>query len=217
MSNKTIEYENSLKNAFILPIIDSIQLGLQTTYHGGDEVSFVSKQGMVCWLAVLVALMLPPGVGAANPANINVTVTVQSLSVSASGPIAFGTVTAGSATVAGDSSHVVNDGNISETYSINLSNPGGWTAVQAAPGAEEYVLSVMFNATAPLVGDFTYADHALTTSSVASSGTQFAGDQTGLAIAASGIRYLWFKFEAPSSTVVTAEQTIVITITAAAS
>jgi hypothetical protein len=172
---------------------------------------------MACWLTAVLTITLISGVNAANPANINVTVTVQSLSVSASGPIAFGTVTAGSATVASDSSHVVNDGNVSETYSINLSNPGGWTAVQAAPGAEEYVLSVMFNATAPLVGDYTYADHALTTSSVASSGTKFAGDQTGLSVAASGIRYLWLKFEAPASTAVTAEQTIIVTVTAAAS
>jgi len=154
---------------------------------------------------------------ATNPANINVTVTVQTLSVSASGPIAFGSVTAGSSTVAGDSSHVVNDGNITETYSISLANPAGWTAVQAVPGAEQYVMSVMFNATEPAVGDFTYADHALTTTPTASSATKFAGDQTGLSVAASGVRYLWFKFEAPSSTIVTAQQTIVITITASAS
>lgn len=164
-----------------------------------------------------MSLVLVSTIQAANPATINVTVSVQTLSVSASGPIAFGTVTAGSATVASDSSHIVNDGNVTETYSISLANPAGWTAVQAAPGAEEYVISVMFNSDQPLVGDFAYADHALTTSSVASSGTQFAGDQTGLSVTASGIRYLWFKFEAPSSTVVTAQQTIVITVTAAAS
>ncbi|UCG61614.1 MAG: hypothetical protein JSV52_15100 [Candidatus Zixiibacteriota bacterium] len=172
---------------------------------------------MACGLIALTVLLLASAIQAANPANINVTVTVQNLSVSASGPIAFGTVTAGSSTVASDSSHVVNDGNIAETYSISLTNPGGWTAVQAVPGDEEYALSVMFNSDLPLVGDFAYADHALTTSSVASSGTKFAGDQTGLSVAASGIRYLWFKFESPASTVVTAEQTIIITITAAAS
>ncbi len=177
----------------------------------------IRKQGMVSFLSALVVVLLVSTTEAANPANINVTVTVQSLSVSTSGPIAFGTVTAGSSTVASDSSHVVNDGNVAETYSISLANPGGWTAVQAVPGDEEYVLSVMFNSSLPLVGDFSYANHALTTSSVASSGTKFAGDQTGLSVAASGIRYLWFKFEAPASTVVTAEQTIIVTITAAAS
>lgn len=180
-------------------------------------MKFARLPGITSLLATCTVLAAAPSIEAANPATINVTVTVQSLSVSASGPIAFGTVTAGSSTVASDSSHVVNDGNVAETYSINLTDPGGWSAVQAVPGAEEYVLSVMFNATQPAVGDFTYADHALTTISTASSGTRFAGDQTGLSVPASGIRYLWLKFEAPSSTTVTAQQTIVITVTAAAS
>lgn len=152
----------------------------------------------------------------ANPANINVTVTIQNLSVSATGPIAFGMVATSSVTVAGDSSLVTNDGNITETYSLNLTNPGGWTAVQAAPGSEEYCLSVQFNSDEPGSGDFTYANHALTTGSVACSGTKFAGDETGVSVAATGERHLWFKFEAPSGTTVSTEQTIVVTVTAAA-
>ena len=59
------------------------------------------KQVTVFWLAVFVGLMLTAEIQAANPSNINVTVTIQSLSVSTSGPIAFGAVSAGSATVAG--------------------------------------------------------------------------------------------------------------------
>jgi hypothetical protein len=167
-------------------------------------------------VGLLFLVLTAPAVQAANPATINVTVTIQNLSVSASGPIAFGTVAAGSATVAGDSSHVVNDGNIAETYSINLTDPAGWTAVQAVPGVDEYVLSAQFNSSQPLVGSFTYADHALTTVSTASSGTQFAGDQTGLTVAASAIRYLWLKFEAPSTSTVFTQQTIVVTVTASA-
>lgn len=180
-------------------------------------IKSTAVKGILCAMVALAVSLVAPGVEAANPANINVTVTIQSLSVSATGPIAFGTVTAGGTTVAADSSHVVNDGNVTATYSISLTDPGGWTAVQAAPGAEEYTLSVMFNATAPLAGDFAYADHALSTAPEASSGTKFAGDQTGLSVPASGIRYLWFKFEAPSSTAVSSEQTIVITVTAVAS
>jgi hypothetical protein len=123
-------------------------------------------------------------------------------------------VAAASATISSDSSHVVNDGNVTETYSLNLTDPGGWTAVQAAPGAEEYCLSVQFNSDEPAA--FTYADHALSTTSTACSATKFAGDQTGVSVATSGARYLWFKFEAPSTTTVTTEQTIVVTVTAAA-
>jgi hypothetical protein len=167
-------------------------------------------------LVLLLVLAYAPALHAANPATINVTVTIQNLSVSASGPIAFGTVTASSVTVSSDSSHVVNDGNVTETYSLNLANPGSWTAVQAAPVAEQYCLSAQFNGSQPTAVSFTYADHALSTTSTACSGTKFAGDQTGLSVPATEARYLWFKFEAPSSTAVTTEQTIVVTITAAA-
>lgn len=154
---------------------------------------------------------------AANPATISVTVTIQSLSVSATGPIAFGIVVAASETVSGSASTVTNDGNVTETYSLSLTNPGSWTAVQAAPSAaEEYALLAKFNSGAPTAASFTYADNALSTASVASSGTKFAGSQTGLSVLATNARSLWFRFNAPTSTAVTAEQTITVTLTAAA-
>jgi len=154
---------------------------------------------------------------AANPATISVTVTIQSLSVSATGAIAFGTVTSSSSTVSSTSSTVTNDGNVTETFSLSLTNPGTWTAVQAAPSvAEQYALLAEFNSAAPAGGSFTYANHALSTSSVAASGTKFAGDQTGLSLAATSTRNLWFRFDAPTSTAVTTQQTITVTVTAAA-
>lgn len=159
---------------------------------------------------------LPSSADAANPATITVTVTIQNLSVSASGPIAFGTVTAGSQTVSSGASTVTNDGNSPETFWLSLTDPGGWTAVQSAPGAEEYALLAKFNSGAPGAGTFTYVDHALSTVSTASSGSKFAGDETGLSVAAAATRSLWFRFNAPTSTVVTAQQTITVTVTAAA-
>jgi hypothetical protein len=51
-------------------------------------------KGIICFL---VLVFWASGIHAANPATINVTVTIQNLSVSATGPIAFGTVTASSA------------------------------------------------------------------------------------------------------------------------
>ncbi len=170
-------------------------------------------KGTIC---VLVFTFWASAVQAANPATVNVTVTIQNLSVSATGPIAFGNVAASSETVSTDSSHVINDGNVTETYSLDLTDPGGWMAVQAAPVAEEYCLSAQFNATQPTAVSFTYADHALSTTSTACSATKFAGDQTGLSVAASAARYLWLKFEAPTSTSVSTEQTIVVTLTASA-
>ncbi len=171
-------------------------------------------------IAAIVALSTfgTAGVGqAANPATISVTVTIQSLSVSATGPIAFGTVTAGSQSVSSSASTVTNDGNVTETISLSLTNPAGWTAVQAAPStAEQYALLAQFNATAPTAGSFNYTDHALSTASVAGSGSKFAGDETGVSVSASGTRSLWFRFNAPTSTAVTTQQTLVVTVTASA-
>jgi hypothetical protein len=153
---------------------------------------------------------------AGNPATISVTVTIQNLSVSASGPVAFGTVVSGSSSVSGSASTVTNDGNVTETYSLSLTNPSGWTAVQASPGAEQYALCAQFNSAAPTGLSFTYGNHALSTTSAAASGTKFAGDQTGLSVATSGTRSLWFRFDAPASTAVATQQNISVTVTAAA-
>jgi hypothetical protein len=172
---------------------------------------------LVAGIAVIVCVMLVSTTAqAALSATINVTVTIQNLSVSATGPIAFGTVTAASSTVSTDFSTVTNDGNVTETYSLNLTDPASWTSVTAAPGAEEYALLATFNSVAPVVGDFSYANHALTTAPVSCSGTQFAGDETGLSLAAGTITTLWLRFDAPTSTAVTTQQTIILTLTAAA-
>jgi hypothetical protein len=167
---------------------------------------------MICFLLLVSYASL---VQAANPATINVTVTIQNLSVSATGPIAFGTVVASSVTISSDSSHVVNDGNVTETYDLKLTDPAGWTATSGSPGSETYRLSAQFNSEQPTGVSFG-ADHDLTTSDQTCSATIFAGDQTGLSVPATEARYLWFKFEAPTSTSVTTEQTIVATITASA-
>jgi len=174
------------------------------------------------WKSIaLISLALILGTGgsawAANPATISVTVTIQSLSVSATGAIAFGTVATSTSTVSGTSSTVLNDGNVTETFSLSLTNPATWTAVQAAPAvAEEYALLAQFNSSAPTSGSFTYANHALSTTSVASSGTKFAGNQNGLSLPATTVRNLWFRFDAPTSTAVTTQQTITVTVTASA-
>ena len=171
-----------------------------------------SALGIICFLVLFLSTS---AIYAANPATINVTVTIQNLSVSASGPIAYGTVLASSVTVSDDSSHVINDGNVTETYALKLTDPSGWTATSGSPGSETYRLSAQFNSSEPTSGSFG-ADHDLTTSDQTCSATIFAGDQTGLSVPVSGARYLWFKFEAPTSTTVTTEQTIVVTITASA-
>jgi len=165
--------------------------------------------------AVVILVVAYPAL-AASTSNISATVTVQNISVSTTGPIAFGVVAAGSATVASDSSVVTNDGNVAETFSLNVTSPSGWTAVQAAPGSEEYCLSGMLNAAKPASGDFSYANDALSVTATSCSVSKFAGDQTGVSVAASGTRNLWFKFQAPSATTATTQKTITVTVTAAA-
>ncbi len=167
-------------------------------------------------LATLLTIAFAGAAFAANPSNISVTVMIQNLSVSTTGPIDFGVVTAGSATVATGASVVTNDGNVAETYSLNLTDPAGWLAVQAVPGVEEYCLSAMFNSAAPASVDYDYVDHALSTASTQCTLSQFAGDQTGESVPVSDTRDLWFKFEAPSATAVTTQQTITVTVTASA-
>lgn len=163
----------------------------------------------------LVLVFYVSDVRAANPATIDVTVTIQSLSISTTGPIAYGVVTSSSTTVSASASTVTNDGNVTETYDLKLTDPGGWTATSGAPGSETYRLSAQFNAAQPTAGSFA-ADHDLTTTDQTSSATIFAGDQTGLSVAASAARSLWFKFEAPTSTTVSTQQTITVTLTATA-
>ena len=169
------------------------------------------------FLAVAILALVSAPAFAANPATISVTVTIQNLSVSTSGPIAFGTVVSGSQTVSSGASTVTNDGNVTETYSLSLTNPTTWTAVQAAPSsAEEYALLAEFSSAAPAAGSFTYANFPLSTTPVVCSATKFAGDQTGLSVTAGGVRSLWFRFNAPTSTAVTTQQSITVTITAQA-
>jgi len=172
------------------------------------------------FIAITTPAVLALAIGTAhagNPATISVTVTIQNLSVSASGPVAFGTVVAGSQTVSSGGSTVTNDGNVTETYSVSITNPATWTAVQAAPSsAEEYALLAQFSSSTPTANSFTYANHALSSSPVTCSGTKFAGDQTGLSVPVSGARTLWFRFNAPTSTSVTTQQNITVTLTASA-
>jgi len=183
---------------------------------GGVRMFTIRRSVALIGLSLVLILTSSHAALAANPSNITVTVMIQNLSVSTTGPIDFGVVTAGSATVSTVSSTVTNAGNVAETYSVNLTNPGGWTAVQAAPGSEEYCLGAMFNSAQPASGGFVYADHALTTTPTSCSATKFAGNETGVSVPASAARHLWFKFEAPSATTVTNQQTVVATVTASA-
>lgn len=188
-------------------------------------LSLTINEGATCgrvqtWI-ILAALCLSAfQVANSDPINVTVTKNILTVDVTATTPIAFGTVTAPSTIVSASASTVTNAGNETVTYSLSLANPAGWTAVQAAPGAGEYCLSAMFSTVQPAAGSFSYANHALATGApgLACSAAQFGNGtagESGLSVPASEARSLWFKFESPASTTVSGEQTITVTVTAA--
>ena len=112
---------------------------------------------------------------------------------------------------------VTNTGNITETFSLNLVDPSGWTAVQTDPDDETYVLNGMFNSTQPVAVSFVENNHALSIIPQQCTLNKFAGDQTGVGISSSDTRSLWVEFRAPTMTAIVTPQTIRLIITAEAS
>lgn len=158
----------------------------------------------------------PAFAGVSDTIAVKVTIA-PSLSVNiADDALALGSMAIGETKVSASGITVTNDGSgITETYSLSLTNPSGWTAAQA-PGSETYALSAAFSDSVSGIS-WNAANHAISTSSVAASSTKFAGDQTGANVAYNEGRKLWFKFEAPTATTVQTEQSIIVTITAQAS
>jgi len=162
---------------------------------------------------------------AADTANITVTVTCRSLSVTITGdPVtwALSLVEPDSETVKSAAIVVTNSGNASETYQLKLTDPTVWAAVQtdAALAAEKYQLGAIFQTTAtaaPVANDYVDSADFVSTVYVTCTATVFAKTTgNGLNVAASGARDLWLYFRAPVSTAETAEKSITVTVKAIA-
>lgn len=155
---------------------------------------------------------------AAPTANITVTVTIQKLSVLLSAAaVAFGTQVAGVTVQTTEANDIVvtNDGNVIEDFSLKQTAPAGWTAAGAA-GAETYVLSGLFvgSADAPVDASFN-AEDVITTAKQTATATIFGfatGTADGVDVAISGTADLWLEFQAPTSTAITTEQSITVTV-----
>ncbi len=161
----------------------------------------------------------------ADTADITVTVKISQLSVAvAPTSYDFGNMAAGANAVASSYIAVTNDGNVTEKFKLGIpSEPNGtWTSVTAAaPVSEQYRLSAIFKDSQPASGDYGAEDSF----SVSTERTATADD---LAITADGAgvkgynvsendwRQLWFKFEAPSTTNITTQQSITARVTALA-
>ncbi len=128
----------------------------------------------------------------------------------------FGEVKAGSSAVSTDCFRVKNIGDAILTFSLNLKNPPGWTAIQSEPtGHNTYIVNVMFNSVQPASGDFNEIQHSLSITPVecgSSTTGRFAGDEDGVSIPAGGTRHLWVQFKAPQTTSVGAPQKIFICV-----
>ena len=176
------------------------------------------------YLVVLLLLgFLGSAAYAAGTADITVTVKIQKLSVAVSpSSYDFGTLTAGGSSVSDSFIAVTNDGNVTEKFQLSVvSEPNGtWSSVTAsAPGAEQYRLSGIFKNSAPVAGNFLASDAFSVSTSRVATASDLALDadadgEKGFSVSESSARKLWFKLEAPSSTVITTQQSITARVTA---
>ncbi len=142
----------------------------------------------------------------------------------------FGEVPANQSDVLSDEFTVENTGNITQKYQLRLTGvPTGWTAknVAGAPGWNEVKIlglfttqsppnTTHFNDNPPNAGD---GDIVRTTNDDEATSTNFAISGEGVEVkgynvTVGGIRYLWFRFDAPSGTSITNEQFLTVTVTA---
>ncbi len=176
-------------------------------------------------LLVLGLVGLASQAYAAESADITVTVKISNLSVAvAPTSYDFGNMTAGGNAVASSYIAVTNDGNVTEKFKLGIpSEPNGaWTSVTAAaPVSEEYRLSAIFRDTAPTTGQYgpedsfsVSAEREATADNLAITGD--AAGVKGYNVSENDWRKLWFKFEAPSTTSITTQQSITARVTALA-
>ena len=171
-------------------------------------------------LVGMMAIGMMAGVAYAdNPGTVNLTVTVTpTLSVAVPrATYAFGTLGAAVASVAAESTAVINDStDATEKYNLKASDALGtvpWNLVASgSEGTDTYSLGAKFNATKP--GDFAAVAFDMENTDVLCDGTEFAGDQDGNNTAAGVEELLWFRIKTPTSVGSTDEHTIYITITA---
>ncbi len=169
-------------------------------------------------MAVAGLACLAGAAGAVNPGTSSVKAQIASnLSVLVTGTVDYGVV-ATSTVIVSSAITVQNNGSgVTETYRVKLADPAGWTAVAGAPGTETYRLSAKFDTVQPAAGAFVATD-VLGTADVISgaspSGNLASATQDGFQTAFGSTKNLWFKFEAPTLTAITTQQTINITITA---
>lgn len=150
-------------------------------------------------LAITVAafVLSIAATGYAGPSGtVDVLVTIEkAISINVGGgPINLGSMGVGVTAFSSSAITVTNDGSgADETISVVVTDPAGWTAGEAGP--EQYKLSIQVS-----------ADGLGPTWSLPASVSE--------ALAYGETKKLWLKFEAPTTTAVTSQQTIQLMINA---
>ncbi|MFH1957921.1 MAG: hypothetical protein ABIJ15_05550 [bacterium] len=189
------------------------------------RVSLKAKGEMKMSKRILVGMMvigMMAGVAyAGNPGTVNLTVTVTpTLSVAVPRTTYdFGTLGAAVASVAAESTAVINDSaDSTEKYNLKASDALGlvpWT-LATSTGTDQYTLHAQFNSTRP--NDFGNGadDFNMTNADQTCDGIIFASaaDQDGFNTPKGTEELLWFRIGVPSSVGSTDQKTIYITITA---
>jgi len=153
---------------------------------------------------------------------MSVTITVSKDVTVTDDPLAFGSITAGQSGVSTLGATVNNAGSTSQSYRLQITDkPATWGVKETAgsTGAEQFQLLALFCTKTPVVGDFLDADDIVNASGTRNASTTIFGitaegaTAKGYSCTATSSRKLWFKFEAPTSTDLTAQQWITVTVT----
>lgn len=135
---------------------------------------------------------------ASNSTVVSVIIVNPEVSVQVTGTVNLGTVVAGQTAVSASAVTIMNSGTTNATFKLGLTNPAGLTAVNtdAELGVDKFVLNTAFNSDANVT--WNTANHHLETVAATCTNTRFAGNQTGVSVAANATRDLWVQFKAPT-------------------
>ena len=175
------------------------------------------------WLLAfaVVAVMKMPVLASTDTVHLDIHVSINGSKSLALGTTSydFGAMNVNTSSVSAAAIVVTNDSAaLQETYTIqgaNATGGNGWTLNTTTGTVDNFVLGAQFSTTLPTNVDATWSSSLLTTSIVAASGTQFAGNQNALNISpAAGVntRTLWLRMITPLYVTDTVQKDMTITM-----
>jgi hypothetical protein len=144
---------------------------------------------------------------------------IRSVTVTAGDPYAFGNLIVGSSSHSATGVTVLNDGNVTSTYSLWVATTTAgspWSIGTSLPtGPNVAVLSAGFHPSRPAAAGFG-AEDVVTGAAALATGAVFTidGSETGVAVPAGQNRSLWFRLDMPTVSDTENQQTLTVTLTA---